>query len=75
MGILHKSTQLKPRVRRSSPAELKRQIIIEDLRELNVTVSREGVPIEELSYDRLKEEMVLATFRQIDIEADDNEWF
>jgi len=75
MGILHKSTQLKPRVRRSSPAEIKRQIIIEDLRQLNVNVSREGVPIEDLSYDRLKEEMVLATFRQIDIESDDNEWF
>ncbi|MBM4762736.1 hypothetical protein [Bacillus sp. B15-48] len=75
MGILRDAMKLKPRVKRSSPAAIKRQIVLDELIAMNVTVTREGELIEELSYERLKEELVLASFRQIDIQNDQNKWF
>jgi hypothetical protein len=53
----------------------KRQYIIDELRKLNVTESSAGESLESLDYERLKEELVLASFRKIDVETDSNRWF
>lgn len=48
----------------------KRKYIIEELHKLNITRTGTGESLESLDYDRLKEELVLASFRQIDVEKD-----
>lgn len=53
----------------------KRDLVIEELHKLNVFVTKQGQNIEDLNYDDLKYELVLATFRQIDIEKDENRWY
>ncbi|ATB52709.1 hypothetical protein [Caldibacillus phage CBP1] len=55
--------------------EYKRRFIIEELHKMNVYTSRDGLPLDELSYEELKEEWVLASFRQIDVESEANQWF
>lgn len=55
--------------------ETKRNFILDRLKELNITHTQSGKPIHECDYDRLKEELVLASFRQRDIQADANRWF
>lgn len=49
--------------------EMKRNFILDRLKQLNVTHSQDGIPIHELSYEELKYELVLAEFRQMDIEV------
>jgi hypothetical protein len=44
--------------------QLKRDFVLKRLRNLNVTHSRDQVPIEKLSYRELKYELVLAELRQ-----------
>lgn len=52
-----------------------RKIYIEELRALNVNTSQTGRKIEELDKDELNYELVMATFRRIDTEKDENKWF
>jgi len=53
--------------------EMKRNFILDRLKQLNVTHSQDGIPIHELSYEELKYELVLAEFRQMDIESVESE--
>lgn len=52
-----------------------KKIYIEELRALNVNTSQTGRKIEELDKDELNYELVMATFRRIDTEKDENKWF
>lgn len=54
--------------------EMKRKIVLEALLELGV-YTVEGKSVYDLSYDDLKHELVLSSFRQIDINRDSNKWF
>lgn len=64
MGILFDKTM-----------EAKRKFLIEELKTLNVTTSQIGTSLEQLSYEELKYELVLACFRKIDMESDSQKWF
>jgi hypothetical protein len=75
MGILREAAKLKPRFKRSSPAEVKRQIVLDELKAMNISVSRAGLPIEQLSYDDLKEEWVFASICSVDITSESNKWY
>jgi hypothetical protein len=55
--------------------EAKRKYLIEELTKMNVTQSRDGRKLSDLSYDELKEELVLATFRYIDRQNEAGKWF
>lgn len=55
--------------------ELKRKYVLEELLNKGVTTSQLGVPIENLDYEELKYELVLSTFRDIDIKSDSQRWF
>jgi hypothetical protein len=55
--------------------EMKRNIILEDLLALGITESQQGISVYKLDYDELKYELVMASFRQIDIQNDQNKWF
>lgn len=55
--------------------ELKRKFVIERLLEQGITKSQDGVNIHDLDYDTLKYELVLAAYREIDIQAAANRWF
>ncbi|MEK4924137.1 hypothetical protein MKX78_19710 [Cytobacillus sp. FSL R5-0569] len=67
MGNLYKAAVMQKK--------LKRDFILGKLRALNVTASQEGLPLDELDYEDLKYEYVLASFRQIDSETSSNAWF
>jgi hypothetical protein len=54
---------------------MKVNFVLEKLSELGVTKSQQGVPVHELSYEDMKYELVLASFREIDIEKEDSKWF
>lgn len=64
MGILFDKTM-----------ELKRKFLIEELKMLNVTTSQDGTCLEQLSYEDLEYELILACFRKIDIEKEEQKWF
>jgi len=55
--------------------EQKRQFLIQELHKMNVTKSSEGKDLNDLSYVDLKQELVLASFRQIDIDHPDHKFF
>ncbi|WP_313804769.1 hypothetical protein [Cytobacillus sp.] len=55
--------------------EIKRNIILEDLLTLGITESQQGISVYELDYDELKYELVMASFKKIDIQNDQNKWF
>jgi len=55
--------------------EQKRQFLIQELQKMNVTKSAQGKDINNLSYDDLKYELVIASFRQIDINHPDHKFF
>lgn len=55
--------------------ELKRQFLIETLTDRNVFKTQTGNSIYEANYEELKYELVLQTFRDIDVESDSNKWF
>jgi hypothetical protein len=67
MGMLYNATKLKK--------NMKKQMVLDRLLELNITHSQQGKPIEELEYSELKYELVLAEMRQVDIEHPDHKWF
>lgn len=64
MGLLYDAT-----------IKRRRRIILEELHKLNVFKSSSGENLDLLSYERLKEELVLASFRQIDVDSAENKWF
>lgn len=55
--------------------EMKRNFVLERLLEKGVTKSQQGVPVHELDYVELKYELVLLSFREIDVEKGENNWF
>ena len=55
--------------------ELKHKFIIDQLLESGITKSQEGIDIRDCDYETLKSELVLQTFREIDVENDKNMWF
>lgn len=55
--------------------EAKRQFVLSELKRLGVSHSENGVSIEQLNYDELKYELVLASFREIDVVAAESKWF
>ncbi|OLS39113.1 hypothetical protein [Bacillus sp. MRMR6] len=67
MGVLLKAMNLKK--------NMKQQIVLERLKELGVTHSQQGKVIEELDYNELKFELVIAEMNQVDIEHPDHKWF
>ncbi|MFE8697946.1 hypothetical protein ACFYKT_16515 [Cytobacillus sp. FJAT-53684] len=67
MGILYDSVKMQQ--------ELKHKFVIEKLLEVGITESQEGTSIYELDYEELKYELVMASFRQIDTQNDQNKWF
>jgi len=54
---------------------MKQKTILDRLVELGVTESQDGISIYKLDYEELKYELVLAEFRQIDVDTDSNKWF
>jgi hypothetical protein len=75
MGLLLEVVKNRKKKKRSTPLEVKRQIVIDDLKTMNVTVSRSGRLIENLDYEELKEEWVIASILWVDIENPNNEWY
>jgi hypothetical protein len=67
MGLLYNSVIMQQ--------EMKRNFIIDKLRVMNFTKNRQGKLIEDMDYDELKYEYVLASFREIDVENDSAKWF
>ncbi|NRD80314.1 hypothetical protein HPT25_23615 [Bacillus sp. BRMEA1] len=55
--------------------ELKHKFVLDKLRKLGVTHSQEGDPITELDYESLKYELVLASFKEMDVQSESNKWF
>ncbi|MFB7301699.1 hypothetical protein [Heyndrickxia sporothermodurans] len=55
--------------------EMKRNFVLERLLEAGVTKSQLGQDIHELDYEELKYELVLQSFREIDVQSDKNKWF
>lgn len=53
----------------------KRQYLIDELRKKSVTVSQNGKALRDCDYEELKYELVLASFREIDVTKDANKWF
>lgn len=54
---------------------LKQKFVLERLLELGVRESQQGKSLYELDYDELKFELVLASFREIDAESEENKFF
>ncbi|MBU8773212.1 hypothetical protein [Cytobacillus oceanisediminis] len=64
MGILYESV-----------IQQKRNILIKRLAELNISKAQSGKSIHDCDYEELKYELVLASFREIDTEAAENNWY
>jgi hypothetical protein len=75
MGLLMDSVKNLKKMNKCTPKEVKRQIVIDELRALHVNFSRSGVPIDQLGYEELKEEYVIASILNIDIENQANKFF
>jgi 3-deoxy-D-manno-octulosonate 8-phosphate phosphatase KdsC-like HAD superfamily phosphatase len=55
--------------------QMKQQFVLDRLLELGVTHSQQGQPIQELAYEDLKYELVLAEIKAVDIDNENNRWF
>ncbi|MBO0962369.1 hypothetical protein J1P26_21940 [Neobacillus sp. MM2021_6] len=75
MGILLEAVKHRKKVRQKAPLEVKREIVLDELRAMNVTTSRCGKAIESLDYEALKEEWVIASILWVDIENENGKWF
>ncbi|KON88905.1 hypothetical protein AF332_20305 [Sporosarcina globispora] len=53
----------------------KKKFVLGQLVALGAGESQQGIPIDELNYDELKYELLLASFRVIGVEKDENRWF
>lgn len=67
MGVLYNSVKMQK--------QMKRNFILEQLRAKGITHSQTGTRIDDLTYDDLKYELVLASFRDIDVEKQESKWF
>ncbi|MFE4524711.1 hypothetical protein ACFRCQ_21825 [Cytobacillus firmus] len=67
MGILYKAVV--------AEKQLKHNFILERLQKKGITVSQQGIPLDQLNYDEIKYEYVLATFREVDPENSEEKWF
>ena len=54
---------------------MKRNFVLDQLKERGITHSQNGTSIDELTYDELKYELVLSSFKEIDSESSENKWF
>jgi hypothetical protein len=54
---------------------MKRNFVLEQLKNKGVTHSQNGTNIDDLTYDELKYELVLISFKEIDVESSENKWF
>lgn len=54
---------------------MKRNFILDQLKEHGITHSQNGTSVNELTYDELKYELVLSSFKEIDITRDAQKWF
>lgn len=55
--------------------QVERGFVLEELARLGVTTTQRGTSLTNCNYDELKFELVLASFREINIHADENKWF
>ncbi|MFS0766061.1 hypothetical protein [Peribacillus phoenicis] len=55
--------------------QMKRNFVLDRLKELEVAHSQQGQPIELLDYGELKYELILAAYRENDATSDANKWF
>lgn len=53
----------------------KRNFILDRLEKLNIVKTNTGKSVHDLSYEELKEQLVLASFREIDTQNENNAWF
>lgn len=67
MGLLYKSVM--------AHQKMKRNFVIEKLKEQGINHDEHGTSIHELDYDSLKYLLVLAAFKEIDVESSENKWF
>ncbi|KON88972.1 hypothetical protein AF332_20725 [Sporosarcina globispora] len=67
MGILYKAAVAEKR--------LKHNFILERLQKMGITVSQQGIPLDQLTYEELKYEYVLASFREVDADNSEEKWF
>jgi hypothetical protein len=67
MGLLYDSVKLQQ--------EMKRNFVIDKLKAMNFKKNLQGKSIDDMDYDELKYEYVLASFREINVENDSNKWF
>jgi hypothetical protein len=75
MGILLESVKHRKKISSKAPIAVKRQIVLDELKAMNISVARSGAPLETLDYDRLKEEWVIASILWVDVENSDNKWY
>ncbi|MDF2790456.1 MAG: hypothetical protein K0S80_3557 [Neobacillus sp.] len=75
MGILLTAVKHRRKIRQKAPVEVKREIVLEELRAMNVSTSRSGKPIDTLGYEDLKEEWVIASILWVDMENENGKWF
>ena len=54
---------------------MKRNFVLDQLKERGITHSQNGTSIDELNYEDLKYELVLLSFKEIDSESSENKWF
>lgn len=55
--------------------EMKQKFVLERLLKMGVRQSQSGKSLHECDYETLKYELVLASFREIDVEHDLNRWY
>jgi 3-deoxy-D-manno-octulosonate 8-phosphate phosphatase KdsC-like HAD superfamily phosphatase len=53
----------------------KHEFVLERFKELGITHTQQGKPIQELTYQELLTELVLVEMRQVDIDCPDHKWF
>lgn len=70
MGILHEAVKQVDVMQ-----SMKQEMVLDKLLDLGITESQEGISVYKLDYEELKYELVLAAFRQTDVETDANGWF
>lgn len=54
---------------------MKRNFVLDQLKEKGITHSQNGTSIDDLTYEDLKYELVLSSFKEIDSESSENKWF
>lgn len=54
---------------------MKRNFVLDELLEMGVIQTQEGVSVHELSYEDMKYQLVMASFRRIDAENSENAWY